>query len=58
LKVLINFAQFLTSKEEFSYTKVKDSAQFVRDMRKREAKRVKTGRSFIEELIEWQRSNF
>ncbi|MEW6162625.1 MAG: hypothetical protein AB1606_04865 [Nitrospirota bacterium] len=58
LKELINYAQFLKEKEEkFTYTKVKDSAEYVREIRKREAKRIKTGRKFIEELIEWQKSN-
>lgn len=58
LKVLVNFAQFLKSKEEkFTYREVADSAEYVRELRKKEAKRVKSGKKFIEELIEWQKSN-
>ena len=59
LKVLINFAQFLKAKEEeFSYTDITDSAEYVKELRKKQAKKVKTGKRFIEELIEWQKSNF
>ena len=58
LKVLINFAQFLKAKEEeFSYMNIMDSAEYVRVLRTRQAKKVKTGKRFIEELIEWQKSN-
>lgn len=58
LKVLINFAQFLkTKEEEFSYMNIMDSAEYVRGLRTRQAKKVKTGKKFIEELIEWQKSN-
>jgi hypothetical protein len=59
LKVLINFAQFLKEKEEeFSYADIMDSAEYVKTLRKKQAKKVKTGKRFIEELIEWQKSNF
>jgi len=58
LKVLINFAQFLKAKEEeFSYMDIMDSAEYVKELRKKQAKKVKTGKRFIEELIEWQKSN-
>jgi hypothetical protein len=57
LKILIDFAQFLKAKEEFTYMKVGDSAAYVRELRKKEIKRVKSGKRFIEELIEWQKSN-
>lgn len=58
LKVLINFAQFLKEKEEeFSYANIPDSAEYVRELRKKQAKKVKTGKKFITELIEWQKSN-
>jgi hypothetical protein len=58
LKELIDFAQFLkTKKEGFTYMQVRDSAEYVRELRKKEAKRVKSGKRFIEELIEWQKSN-
>ncbi len=59
LKELINFAQFLKAKEEeFSYMDVIDSAAYVSKTRRKQAKKAKTGKSFIEELIEWQKSNF
>jgi len=59
LKELVNFAQFLRAKgEEFSYMDVIDSAAHVSKMRRKQAKEAKTAKSFIEELIEWQKSNF
>ena len=58
LKVLIDFAQYLRAKEEFTYMKVGDSAAYGRDLKRKEIKRVKSGERFIEELIEWQKSNF
>jgi len=57
LKVLIDFAQYLRTKEEFTYMEVGDSAAYVRELRRKETKRVKSGKRFIEELIEWQKSN-
>jgi hypothetical protein len=55
---LLDFAQFLRIKKEgFSYKKVADSAAYVRDLRKREGKRTRSGQTFINELIEWQKSN-
>jgi len=55
---LIDFAQFLKAKKEgLTFMQVKDSAEYVRKIRIREAKRVKSGKRFIEELIEWQKSN-
>ena len=52
LKVLVYFAQFLKAKKEgFTYMQVKDSAEHVRNMR------IQEGKKFIEELIEWQKSN-
>jgi len=57
LKELIDFAQFLKSKkEEFTHMQVRDSAEYVRKLRIKEAERVKTGNKFIEELVEWQKS--
>lgn len=57
LKELIDFAQFLKSKEiGFSYEHVKDSAKYIRDLRLKEGRRVKSGKKFIKELIEWQKS--
>ncbi len=56
IKELIDFAQFLKLKEEgFSYKQVEDSADYVRKLRARESKRIKSGKKYIEELIEWQK---
>ena len=58
LKELIDFAQFLEAKcKGFTYVQVKASAVHVRNLRMKEGKRVKSGKRFIEELIEWQKSN-
>lgn len=58
LKELIDFAQFLKAKEEgFTYTQVADSVEYVRKLRVREGKRLKSGKKLIAELIEWQKSN-
>ena len=57
LKELIDFAEFLKVKHEgTSFMQVGESAAFVRKLRIKEAKRVKTGKYFIEELMEWQKS--
>ena len=58
LRELIDFALFLKVKKEgFTYMQVRDSAEYVRRFRAKEGKRVKLGKKFIEELIEWQKSN-
>jgi len=58
LRELINFTQFLKAKGEgFNYMQVGDSAEYVRKLRIKEGKRVKSEKKFIEELIEWQKSN-
>lgn len=58
LREVIDFAQFLKAKKQgFTYMEVKESTEYVRKLRVREGKRVKSGRKFIEELIEWQKSN-
>ena len=55
---LIDFAKFLKTKGEvFTYTQVKDSAEYVRKLRIREGKKYTSGNKFIKELIEWQKSN-
>jgi len=57
LRELIDFAQFLKAKKEgFTYVQVKDSAEYVRKLRIKEGERVKSGKRFIEELIQWQKS--
>ena len=54
---LIDFAQFLKArKERFTFMQVRDSAEYVRKIRTNEAKRTKSGKRFIDELIEWQKS--
>jgi len=58
LRELIDFAQFLKAKKErFTYMQVGDSAEYVRYLRAKEAKKVKSSKDFIKELIEWQKSN-
>jgi hypothetical protein len=58
LREVIDFAQFLKAKKQgFTYMEVKESTEYVRKLRVREGKRIKSGRKFIEELIEWQKSN-
>lgn len=58
IKELIDFAQFLrTKRNSLSYSQVEDSAEYVGDLRRKEGKKVKSGKKFIEELIEWQRLN-
>ncbi len=58
IKELINFAQFLRTKRPFfSYSQIEDSAEYIEEMRRKEGKKVKSGKKFIEELIEWQRLN-
>jgi RNA polymerase-interacting CarD/CdnL/TRCF family regulator len=59
IKQLIDFARFLkTKKDAFSYSQVEDSAEYVGSLRRKEGKRTKSGKKFIDDLIEWQRSNF
>jgi len=59
LKELVDFAHFLKVKEEgFTYQAVRDSTEYVKKMRTKEGERTKSGKKFIEELIEWQKSNY
>jgi len=58
LRELIDFGQFLKAKKEgFTYLQVRDSTEYVRRLRRKEGRRVRSGKKFIEELIEWQKSN-
>lgn len=58
LRELILFAQFLKSKKGRGiYIQVRDSAEYVRNLRVKEGKRVRSGERFLEELIQWQKSN-
>ena len=57
LKELVDFAQFLrTKRERFSLAQVRDSAEYVRKLREEEGRKFKSGKEFIEELIQWQKS--
>jgi len=57
VKELISFAQFLKAKQEgLSYSKIDDSAEYVRKLRSQATGRNTTGKNFIEELIKWQKS--
>ncbi len=57
VKELISYAQFLKAKQEgFSYSKIEDSAEYLRKLRSRETRRNITGRDYIEEIIKWQKS--
>jgi hypothetical protein len=59
LKKILDFALFLKTKREgFSFKRVDDSATYVRGLRAKEGKRVKSAKQFIEELVEWQTSNY
>jgi len=56
LKELIDFAEFLKAKkEDTDFMQVGDSAAYIRKLRAAEAKRVRTGKRFIEEIMEWQK---
>jgi hypothetical protein len=59
LAELVDFAQFLKTKAEgFSYMQVReDSAEYVKQLRKKEARRAGTSKQFIDELIKWQKSD-
>ncbi|MCX5811364.1 MAG: hypothetical protein NT178_02305 [Proteobacteria bacterium] len=58
LEELFDFAQFLKIKKQgFSYKEVADSAEYMRSLRLREGKKIKSGQMFIQELIEWQKSS-
>lgn len=58
LSELIDFAQFLKAKSKgFSYNEIKDSAEYIRKLRIKEGKKMKSSKKFIQELLEWQKSN-
>ena len=59
IREVLNFARFLKAKKEgFSYAHIKDSAEYVRTLRAKEGKRVKSAKKFIDELVEWQKSAY
>jgi predicted secreted protein len=58
VKELITYAQFLRAKQEgFSYAQIEDSAEYVRKLRLKETRQSRPGKNYIEEIIEWQKSN-
>jgi len=58
LQELLDFAEFLkVRKRGFSYKQVADSAEYVKTLRTKEGGKIQTGQTFINELIEWQKSN-
>jgi len=62
LKEVLDFMEFLYQKErEFSYRSVENSAEYVRRLREQESftpeGKLKDGREFLKELLEWQESN-
>jgi len=63
LQGVLDFMEFLYQKEKgFDYTRVANSAQYVRKLRKEQSftqeGQQKDGREFLKELIEWQKSSF
>ncbi len=57
VREVLDFARFLKAKKEgFSYAQVKESAEYVRTIRAKEGKSVKSAKKFIDELVEWQKS--
>jgi hypothetical protein len=59
LKKVLDFALFLKIKREgYRFKHVDDSAAFVRNLRTKEGKRLKSTKQFLEELVEWQTSNY
>ncbi|MGB5156403.1 hypothetical protein [Desulfobacterium sp. N47] len=58
IQQLIAFGQFLKAKQAgFSYTQISDSAEYVRELRSKESKRSRSAKNFIQELMEWQKSD-
>jgi prevent-host-death family protein len=57
VREVLDFARFLKAKKEgFSYAQIKDSVSYVRALRAKEGKKVKSAKKFIDELVEWQKS--
>jgi len=57
VREVLDFARFLKAKKEgFSYTQIKDSAEYVRTLRAVAGKRGKSAKKFIDEIVEWQKS--
>jgi nucleotidyltransferase/DNA polymerase involved in DNA repair len=63
LQKVLDFMECLYQKEKgFDYTRVENSAQCVRKLRKEQSftqnSQQKDGQEFLKELIEWQKSSF
>jgi len=59
VKELITFAEFLKAKQEgFSYEQVEDSAEYIRKLRLKQNRQITTGKDYIDEITEWQKSGF
>lgn len=59
VRELWNFARFLKIKDSgFSYKNVIHSDEYVKKMREEEGRKLKSGKNFVEELLEWQKSDF
>ena len=57
VREVLDFARFLKAKKEvFLYAQIEDSAEYVRTIRAKEGKRIKSAKKFIDELVEWQKS--
>jgi hypothetical protein len=57
IRELVDFAQFLREKQErFSYSKVTDSAAYVRALRTKDPRKAGSEKKYIQELIAWQKS--
>ena len=59
---VLDFMEFLYQKEKgFNYSRVENSAEYVRMLRDKESftpvGKQKDGREFLKELVEWQESN-
>jgi len=58
VKELISFGHFLKAKQEgFSYSQVTDSAAYVRKLRSKESPKSGSEKNFIQEIMEWQKSD-
>ncbi len=62
LREVLDFMEFLYQKEKkFVYTRVENSAEYVRSLREKgsvtQKGQEKEGQEFLKELIEWQESN-
>jgi hypothetical protein len=58
LNELLDFARFLSVKNQgISYGDVVDSVQYVQQMRIKRGLESESGEAFVQELIEWQKSD-